>query len=207
MKAADIMTKDVITIRGSATVAEAVRLMREGNARALIVKRRTETDCYGIVTETDIIYKVAAFGRDPKRMRVCDIMTKPCITVNPDLGVEYVARLFAQTGIRCAPVIQGELLGIISESDILAKSDFVEQPQAIYLENAIQEAIKYARAVCAQTGPTSRECAIAWEVVEELQVAAAHQKAEKLHKTAFEAFCEEYPELLAERQYEVWCSG
>ena len=57
-------------------------------------------------------------------------MTKPCITVNPDLGVEYVARLFANTKIRRAPVVEGELLGIISISDILNKGDFVEKPKS-----------------------------------------------------------------------------
>ena len=63
-------------------------------------------------------------------MRVYEIMTKPCVTVNPDLGVEYVARLFATTRIRRAPVVQGKLLGIISVSDILNKSDFVEKPKS-----------------------------------------------------------------------------
>ncbi|WP_240695025.1 CBS domain-containing protein [Thermus tengchongensis] len=48
----------------------------------------------------------------------------PVITVNPDLGVEYVARLFANTGIRWAPVIQGEVIGIVSVTDILRKAVF-----------------------------------------------------------------------------------
>ncbi|MEL6319528.1 MAG: CBS domain-containing protein [Cyanobacteria bacterium J06626_14] len=130
MKAEQIMTKEVITIRGSATVAEAVDLMKEKGLRALIVEPRHEMDPYGMVTETDIIYKVAAFGHDPKEMRVYEIMTKPCIVVNPELGVEYVARLFAQTRIRRAPVIKGGLLGVISISDILKKSDFVEKPKS-----------------------------------------------------------------------------
>ena len=56
-------------------------------------------------------------------------MTKPCIVVTPELGVEYVARLFANTKIRRAPVVQGRLLGVISISDILRKSDFVEKPK------------------------------------------------------------------------------
>lgn len=129
MKAEEIMTKEVITIRGSATVAEAVGLMKEKGLRALVVEPRSETDPYGIVTETDIVYKVAAFGHDPKQMRVYEIMTKPCVVVNPELGAEYVARLFAQTRIRRAPVIKGKLLGIISVSDILRKSDFVEKPK------------------------------------------------------------------------------
>jgi CBS domain-containing protein len=128
MKAEDIMTKNVVTIRGTATIAEAVALMKEKGFRALVVEPRNESDPYGMVTETDIVYKVAAFGYDPKQMRVYQIMVKPCVVVNPELGIEYVARLFSQTRIRRAPVIKGGLLGIISVSDILRKSNFVDQP-------------------------------------------------------------------------------
>jgi CBS domain-containing protein len=130
MKVEEIMTQAVVTIRGSATVAEAVALMKEKGLRALIVEPRNESDPYGTVTETDIVYKVAAFGHDPKKMRVYEVMTKPCITVNPELGVEYIARLFAQSRIRRAPVVKGKLLGVISISDILRKSDFVENPKS-----------------------------------------------------------------------------
>jgi CBS domain-containing protein len=129
MKAEDIMTKEVVTIHGSATIADAVQLMKDKGWRALVVEPRTEQDPYGMVTETDIVYKVAAHGHDPKQMRVYEVMTKPCVVVNPELGVEYVARLFAMTHIRRAPVIKGKLLGIISVSDILRKSDFVEKPK------------------------------------------------------------------------------
>ncbi len=132
MRAEEIMTIDVVTISGSANVAEAVKLMKDKGLRALIVDRRSDSDPYGIVTETDIVYKVAAFGHDPKKMRVYEIMTKPCVVVNPDLGVEYVARLFANTRIRRAPVVKGELLGVISISDILNKSDFVEKPKSAF---------------------------------------------------------------------------
>ena len=137
MRAQEIMTTDVVTINGSATVAEAVKLMKDKGLRSLIVERRTEDDPYGMVTETDVIYKVAAHGHAPKAMRVYQIMTKPCITVPPELGVEYVARLFSQTRIRRAPVVRGRLLGEISITDILRKSDFVEKPKSnfdIYLE-------------------------------------------------------------------------
>lgn len=202
MKASEIMTKEVVTIRGSATVAEAVKLMKEKNLRVLIVDRRHEQDAYGIVTETDIVYKVAAFGKDPNKTRVYEIMTKPCIVVNPDLGVEYVARLFANTGIRRAPVIDGKLVGIISVTDILRKSDFVEKPKAVLLEERIQQAIQEARAICEQKGANSKECAAAWDIVEELQAEAAHQRAQKIEKTAFEIYCEEHPEAIEARIYD-----
>jgi len=132
MQAKEIMTKEVVTVSGSATVADAVKLLKDKGLRALIVEPRYEGDPYGMVTETDIVYKVAAHGHDPKKMHVYEIMTKPCIVVNPELGAEYVARLFANTRIRRAPVIQNGLLGIISISDILKKSDFVEKPKSSF---------------------------------------------------------------------------
>jgi CBS domain-containing protein len=202
LKAKDVMTTDIATIRGAATVADAVKKMNESGQRALIVERRHDQDAYGIVTETDIIYKVVAYGFDPKKMRVYEIMTKPCIVVNPDLGVEYVARLFANTRIHLAPVIKDTLLGVISISDILAKGDFVEQPKSIVLADRIQQAIEEARAICAEKGPTSRDCAAAWDIVEELQAEAAHQQAKPLPKTAFEEYCEENPDALEARMYD-----
>ncbi|HEY9867486.1 MAG TPA: CP12 domain-containing protein [Candidatus Obscuribacterales bacterium] len=203
LKAKDIMTAEVVTIKGSATVADAVEQMNDLCLRALIVERRHPQDAYGIVTETDIVYKVTAYGKDPKKIRVYEIMTKPCISVNPDLGVEYVARLFAQTGIRRAPVIQDQLLGIISVTDILAKGDFVENPKSILLEERIQEAIDEARAICAEKGATSKECAAAWDIVEELEAEASHQKAERLEKSSFDLYCEENPDAAEARVYDT----
>ncbi len=203
MQAQDIMTADVETIRGSATVADAVKKMNDLSLRALIVERRHEQDAYGIITETDIVYQVAAYGKDPKKVRVYEIMTKPCIVVNPDLGVEYVARLFAQTGIRRAPVIKDTLLGIISVTDILSKSDFVDQPKSVLLEKRIEVAIEEARNICAEKGVTSKECAAAWDIVEELQAEAAHQKAERLDKTAFDEYCQEFPDAAEARTYDI----
>jgi CBS domain-containing protein len=202
LKAKDVMTTDIATIRGSATVADAVKTMNESGRRALIVARRHEQDAYGIVTETDIIYKVVAYGLDPKKMRVYEIMTKPCIVVNPDLGVEYVARLFANTRIHLAPVIKDTLLGVITIGDILAKGDFVEQPKSIVLADRIQQAIEEARAVCAEKGATSKDCAAAWDIVEELQAEAAHQQAKPLAKTAFEEYCEDNPDAFEARMYD-----
>lgn len=203
MKAEDIMTKDVVTIRGSATVAEAVGLMKEKGLRALVVDRRYDNDAYGIVTATDIVYKITAYGKDPKQVRVYEIMSKPCIVVNPDLGVEYVARLFANTGIHRAPVIQGKLLGIISITDILTKSDFVEAPKALLLEDKIQKAIEQARAICTEQGAYSKPCAAAWDEVEELQAEAAHQKSEGMvsAKVSFEEYCKENPNAPECRNY------
>jgi CBS domain-containing protein len=202
IRAEDIMTKEVVTIRGSATVAEAVKLMKEKGLRDLIVEPRSENDPYGIISETDIIYKIAAYGSDPKQRRVYEIMTKPCVTVNPELGVEYVARLFATTRIRRAPVVKGKLLGIISVSDILHKSNFVEKPRRLFIEDQIESAREEARTICEEKGATSPDCASAWDIVEELQAEASHQRVEKQKKNAFQTYCQENPDAEECRIYE-----
>lgn len=122
LKVKEVMTTDVVTIQGSAPVAEAIELMKEKKLRDLIVEPRSVEDAYGIITETDIVYKIAAYGKDPQEVRVHEIMTKPCIVVNPDLSVEHAARLFAHFHLRRAPVIKGKLLGIVSVTDILRQA-------------------------------------------------------------------------------------
>ncbi len=197
LKASDIMTEDVATISGSATVAEAVKLMKFKSLRALIVDIRSSGDAYGIVTQTDIVYKVVAYGKDPEKIRVYEIMTKPCIVVNPDLGVEYVARLFASTGIRIAPIIKGELLGIISVTDILNKGDFVENPKVKILQSEFEKAIAEAKSICDSKGIESKECRDAWELVEDLEAEATYlEDAKAPDTTAFQQFCLDNPKFL-----------
>ncbi|MFH7029099.1 MAG: CBS domain-containing protein [Heteroscytonema crispum UTEX LB 1556] len=191
MRAKQIMTQDVVTIRGWATVAEAVRLLRLKELRALIVEPRNDGDAYGIVTETDIVAKVVAYGKDPKEVRVYEIMSKPCIVVNPDLDVEYVARLFANTGVWRAPVIQGELLGIISVTDILTKGDFVEKPKLTFLQKELHKAISNARSISANYGADSKRTVEAWDFVDELEAEAGFYGAPKPEKTARKLFSEE----------------
>ena len=207
MKVADIMTRNVVTIRNFALVSQAVKLMRQRGIHALIVDRNHDQDAYGIVTATDVVAKVTAFGRDPRRIRVHEIMTKPCIVLNPDLGVEYAARLLTTTGIHSAPVIQGELIGLLSVTDILDQGDFLENPQEVELAKKIKHLIQTARSICQEHGPGSEECVNAWAIVDAVQAEAAHQRTEKLEKTAFEEYCDEYPEALKDREFEIWCSG
>ncbi len=204
MKAADIMSKRVITIRAFATVAHAIKLMRDHSLSCLIVERWDESDSYGIVSQTDIIYKVAAKGLDPEQVRVGEIMTKPCIVVNPELNIQSVAQLFANTGIRHAPIIREQLLGMISITDLLLRSNFVEQPTSVLLQPKIEAKIAHARTISAEKGLASEESALAWDLVEELQVQQAHQQQKELGQTAFEEYCAEYPEAKDMQRYDPW---
>jgi len=118
-KAADVMTKDVLSIEGTATVADAVKMMREKKVSSLFVNRRGQEDAWGIVTRKDVVNKVVDPGQDPAAVKVFEIMSKPLITVSPGLALKYCARLFNAAGIRRAPVFDGkDIIGILSNTDI-----------------------------------------------------------------------------------------
>ena len=120
--AADIMTSDVVTIDPLATIEQAAKIMKQHNLRVLIVDRACGDDAYGIITTTDLA-KAIANNKDPARTYVCEVMTKPCIVVNPNLSVEHIAKLFARSKIRIAPVIKNKLIGVVSLTDIINKTD------------------------------------------------------------------------------------
>ena len=169
MKADDIMTKEVLKIHSSATVAQAIAMMQNKKLRSLIVEPTDDSDAYGIVTETDIVYAVTAKEQDPEQVRIHQIMTKPCIVVNPDLSVANVARLFAETGIQKAPVINDQLLGIISITDILMKIKVAQLSSSDILSQKIGEALVHSRVCCDLEDQIAQESEIAWNVIEELQ--------------------------------------
>ncbi len=138
MKATDIMTSKVVTIDGLATLTEAARVMKQHHVKTLIVDRTSEQDAYGIVTATDISQAIAN-GKDPAMTYVGEIMTQPCIVVNPDLAVEHIARLFAQAKIRIAPVIKDKLLGVVSLSDIITKTNCLTSNQVKFRSERTSE--------------------------------------------------------------------
>lgn len=119
---ADIMTHNVTTISSSANVAEAIDLMQHQQIRALLVEHRSQDMPLGMVTERDIVYTVVARGHDPEKVLVQDIMRQPCISLEPDLTIQEASQVLSDTGVQRAPVVQnGELLGIISVTDILMR--------------------------------------------------------------------------------------
>ncbi|MBE9047541.1 CBS domain-containing protein [Pleurocapsales cyanobacterium LEGE 10410] len=169
MKASDIMTKEVLIIHSSATVAEAIAMMQHKKLRSLIVEPNDDSNDYGIVTETDIVYLVLAREIDPKQVKIRQIMTKPCIVVDPDLSLPEVGRLFAEAKIQKAPVIKDKLLGIISVTDILMKTKVAQLSPTDILSQRIGEAVVHSRIYCDLEEQIDHESEIAWDVVEELE--------------------------------------
>ena len=55
-------------------------------------------------------------------MRICEVMSSPVVTVQPDTQLKDVAATLVEHGINAAPVIDASdrLVGIVSEADLLS---------------------------------------------------------------------------------------
>ena len=114
----EIMSTSPVTISADATVAEAASIMRDKEIGSLVVLEDSRPT--GIVTERDVVTKVAAANKSAKDTDVREIMTSPLVAVHPHQEVAEAAKVMAARKIRRLPVIkEGKLVGMITENDII----------------------------------------------------------------------------------------
>jgi CBS domain-containing protein len=118
----DVMKPNVDMVDGMMTVREALETMRHVDTKTLIVEKRHDDDEFGIVLLSDIAKDVLARDRSPDRVNIYEVMTKPVISVRPDMDIRYCARLFERFGLTRAPVIRnGEVMGVVSFTDMVLR--------------------------------------------------------------------------------------
>jgi CBS domain-containing protein len=109
-------------VDGMETVEHALNTMAHLETKTLIIKKRHDNDEYGMVTLSDIARHVLAVDRSPDRVNVYEIMSKPVITVSPEMDIRYCARLFSRFNLTRAPVIEnGDVIGLVSFTDMVVK--------------------------------------------------------------------------------------
>jgi len=118
----DVMKPQFDTVDGLATVAQALETMAHLDTKTLIVRKRHADDTIGMVVISDISRQVLAKDRAPDRVNIYEIMSKPVLTVNPEMDIRHCARLFARFDLSRAPVVQdGEVIGVVSLTDLVVK--------------------------------------------------------------------------------------
>lgn len=116
----DVMKTDFGTIDGIATISEALKKMKSMGTSVLVVNKRHDDDEYGLITAGDIARHVLAKDRAPDRVNVYEIMSKPVISVHPDMDIRYCSRLFADHNLVRAPVLDGRnVVGMISPNTLV----------------------------------------------------------------------------------------
>ncbi len=119
----DVMKKEFDLVEGVANVREALEMMEHIETKSLIVNKRHEHDEYGIVVIADIAREVLVKDRSADRVSIYEVMTKPAVTVHPDMNIKYASSLFSRLGLSRAPVIDrdGKIVGIVSYTDMVMK--------------------------------------------------------------------------------------
>jgi len=142
LKAKDIMTRDVITVRPDAMIEDLARLLVKHDISGVPVVDEKGT-LKGIVTENDLITKnsrlhlptilrlfdayiplgTGKMEDEIKRIaasKVDQICTREVITVDYEASLEYIATVMTEKKIHLLPVLkEGKLIGIIGKKDLI----------------------------------------------------------------------------------------
>jgi signal-transduction protein with cAMP-binding, CBS, and nucleotidyltransferase domain len=118
----DVMKHNFDMVDGMETVAKALEQMLHVETKSLVVRKRHDDDEFGMVMISDIARQVLAKDRAPDRVNIYEIMSKPLLSVPPDMDIRYCARLFTRFELSRAPVLEnGDVIGIVSLTDLVMK--------------------------------------------------------------------------------------
>jgi len=118
MIAKECMTKNVKLCSPYMSLAEAAKLMREGDFGILPVGDHDRL--VGMITDRDIAIRAVAQGKDPLRSYVGEVMTNKVLYCYEDQDINEVAKNLGDNQVRRLPVLNREkrLVGIVSLGNI-----------------------------------------------------------------------------------------
>jgi len=109
--------EDVYSVGPLATVIDAVNTMNDNHVGSVLVMEGGYP--VGIFSERDVLVRVVAAHRDPRRTLVRDVMTTRLYTASPDDTLREVMKLMTDRRCRHIPVMDGDtLVGLISIGDL-----------------------------------------------------------------------------------------
>lgn len=115
---ARLLIHEVVTVKPSATAAEAARVLKASNIGAVIVAE-TGAKPLGIFTERDLCRRVVADGLDPAKTAVSAVMTKDVLSVDASDPLDRVFEQLSDGRFRHLPITEGgNVVGIVSLTDL-----------------------------------------------------------------------------------------
>lgn len=122
MRIAEILRQkgaEVATVRPDQSVADLLLDLRRHNVGAMVA-RDTDGVVHGIVSERDVVRRLAEQGADMLEQPVSAIMTKDVVTCAPEDTVDDLTVLMTERRVRHIPVVEsGVLVGIVSIGDVV----------------------------------------------------------------------------------------
>ena len=152
MNAADVMTRNILSVAPDSTIAEAVRTMLDNRISGLAVIDEAGR-LVGILTEGDLLRRgeTATERHRPRWLeilmgpgrlaeeyvrthsrRIAEVMTRDPVSVAPDTPLKEIVGLMERHRIKRVPVLDGDApVGILSRADLLRGLETVRQHRVI----------------------------------------------------------------------------
>jgi CBS domain-containing protein len=112
-----VMASEPKTARPDMDAYDAAALMQSFDVGVIPVVE--DGTFVGLVTDRDLVLRVLAARKEPRDVRLGDILTREPVTVTPDETIAEARRLMAEHRIRRLPVCKGsQLVGILSLGDV-----------------------------------------------------------------------------------------
>lgn len=124
LRAEELMSHPIITIEESVSVQKASKKMLEIGTSSLVVVDEDE-NLVGIITKTDLCAYIALSMRG--RYLVEQFMSKPPIIIKPSQTIAYAAYLMEMNKISRLIVVDGNIEGILTLSDMVGISPFISK--------------------------------------------------------------------------------
>jgi CBS domain-containing protein len=128
-KCQEVMTRNPVTAVPTDTVEDVARSMRSLDIGPVpVVENQQTKKLIGIVTDRDLALKVVASGRQPKQIRVEEVMTRDPVTCQPEDDLQEALDAMGEYQVRRIPVVDkgGAIVGIIAQADVATR---VEDPE------------------------------------------------------------------------------
>jgi len=118
LKAKDIMTRNIITVKRSTPILEAIELLVERHITGVPVAEDDMT-LAGVLSESDLmglLYRLS----EAKDEKVEDFMTAPAVCFDAEESVTEVCNCLIESPFRRVPITSdGKIVGIISRKDVV----------------------------------------------------------------------------------------
>ncbi len=93
-----VLSTDLIILESDNSAKEAYEFMEERNARCVLASHKGEV--VGIVSKTDILFKVLGQDRNPAKVKLREIMSSPVLAVEPTTTVKEALSVMDKRRVR-----------------------------------------------------------------------------------------------------------
>jgi predicted transcriptional regulator len=140
------MKTNIAIVKPTMSVLEAASLMKKRKIGNVIVVEKKQP--IGILTESDIIRKVVAEGKDVKKVKVKDAMSTPLIIIDPYVTIEDAMKTMGKCNVRRLPVCENdELIGIITQKDISRMSPILHEISREWYDITVRDESHYKKQI------------------------------------------------------------